>query len=143
MQTAAPAPDRTLLLDTARDVYAMSLDEWGPKKATVLVGRHPLLEEALAKVARFAAASSPVLITGDTGTGKELFARALFLYARRNRRTMLSVNCAQYVGTELVASELFGHRKGSFTGATADHRGIFEEAEGGFVFLDEVGELPL
>ena len=136
-------PDAALLLDSARDLYDRSMAEWGPRRATVVVGRHPLLAEALSKTARFAAASSPVLITGETGTGKELFARALFLHARRHRRTMLSVNCAQYVGTELVASELFGHRKGSFTGAANDHRGIFEEADGGFVFLDEIGDLPL
>lgn len=133
----------TLILDEARSIYEKSVAEWGPRRATVLVGRHPLLASALARVARFAAANSPVLITGETGTGKELFARALFLGGRRNRRTMLSVNCAQYVGTELIASELFGHRKGSFTGATGDHRGIFEEADGGFVFLDEVGDLTL
>lgn len=137
------APDPSLLLDAAREIYDRSIDEWGPRRATVLVGLHPLLDEALSRIVRFASATSPVLITGETGTGKELFARALFLNARRNRRTMLSVNCAQYVGTELVASELFGHRKGSFTGAAADHRGIFEEADGGFVFLDEIGDLPL
>ena len=145
MQThLSPAvPDPALLLDAARDLYHHSLDEWGERRATVLVGRHPLLEEALDKVVRFAASDSPVLITGETGTGKELFARAVFLNARRHRRAFLSVNCAQYVGTELIASELFGHRKGSFTGAVADHRGIFEEADGGFVFLDEVGDLPM
>ncbi|HET7230914.1 MAG TPA: sigma 54-interacting transcriptional regulator [Longimicrobium sp.] len=136
------APDSALQLDVARTIYQQSLDEWGERRATVLIGRHPMLAQALEKIVRFAAADSPVLITGETGTGKELFARALFLNARRHRRTFLSVNCAQYVGTELVASELFGHRKGSFTGAAAEHRGIFEEADGGFVFLDEVGDLP-
>jgi transcriptional regulator with GAF, ATPase, and Fis domain len=135
-------PDSALQLDVARAILEQSLDEWGERRATVLVGRHPLLAEALEKIVRFAASDSPVLITGETGTGKELFARAVFLNARRRRRTFLSVNCAQYVGTELVASELFGHRKGSFTGAAGDHRGIFEEADGGFVFLDEVGDLP-
>ncbi|HYH79258.1 MAG TPA: sigma 54-interacting transcriptional regulator [Longimicrobium sp.] len=136
------APDSSLQLDIARTIHEQSLDEWGERRATVLVGRHPLLAEALEKIVRFAASDSPVLITGETGTGKELFARALFLNARRHRRTFQTVNCAQYVGTELVASELFGHRRGSFTGAQADHRGIFEEADGGFVFLDEVGDLP-
>ncbi|HEX8391722.1 MAG TPA: sigma 54-interacting transcriptional regulator [Longimicrobium sp.] len=145
MQTAVSltAPDSSLMLDSAVDLYRHSLDEWGEKKATVLIGRHPLLAEAIAKTVRFAGAESPVLITGETGTGKELFARAVFLNARRHRRCFLSVNCAQYVGTELIASELFGHRKGSFTGAVTEHRGIFEEADGGFVFLDEIGDLPM
>jgi len=137
-----PTPSQGLQLDVAREIYHQSLDEWGERRATVLIGKHPLLAQALEKIVRFAASDSPVLITGETGTGKELFARALFLNARRHRRAFLSVNCAQYVGTELIASELFGHRKGSFTGAAADHRGIFEEADGGFVFLDEVGDLP-
>jgi len=142
VQTLPSAPDSALQLDVARTIYHQSLDEWGERRATVLIGRHPALAEALEKIVRFALSDSPVLITGETGTGKELFARALYLNARRHRRTFLSVNCAQYVGTELVASELFGHRKGSFTGAAAEHRGIFEEADGGFVFLDEVGDLP-
>ncbi len=143
MQTLiSPPADSGLQLDIARDIQQLSLDEWGERRATILIGRHPLLAEALEKIVRFAASDSPVLITGETGTGKELFARAVFLNARRHRRAFLSVNCAQYVGTELIASELFGHRKGSFTGAHNDHRGIFEEADGGFVFLDEVGDLP-
>ena len=72
---------------------------------------------------------------------KELFARALFLLSERSHRQFLSVNCAQYHDGQLIASELFGHRRGAFTGAVADHRGMFEEADGGVVFLDEVGEL--
>jgi len=88
-----------------------------------------------------AQADSPVLITGETGTGKELFARAMHLLSRRRAAPYLCVNCAQYQEGQLVASELFGHRRGSFTGAVADHRGIFEEAEGGVVFLDEIAEL--
>jgi DNA-binding NtrC family response regulator len=129
--------------DLARHVHELSLQEWGERRATTLVGRHEKLEEALQRVVRYAAAESPVLITGETGTGKELFARALFLTSRRNRKAFLSVNCAQYCGMELVASELFGHRKGSFTGAVTEHRGVFEEADGGFVLLDEIGDLPL
>lgn len=143
MNTLISTPaDSGLQLDIARNIQQQSLDVWGEQRAIVLIGRHPLLAEALEKIVRFAASDSPVLITGETGTGKELFARALFLNARRHRRTFQSVNCAQYVGTELIASELFGHRKGSFTGAHNDHRGIFEDADGGFVFLDEVGDLP-
>lgn len=130
-------------LDLARRIQALSTSEWGDKRATVLVGRHPRLEEALTRVVRFAASDSPVLLTGETGTGKELFARALYLSSRRCGRPFLRVNCAQYCSDQLIASELFGHRKGSFTGAIADHRGIFEEGNGGVVFLDEIGDLPL
>ena len=133
-------PEQTEL---ARRVYQLSVEEWGERRATVVVGRHPTVEGALEKIARFAAADSPVLLTGETGTGKELFARALYLLSSHHRRAFLTVNCAQFVSGELIASELFGHRKGSFTGAIADHRGIFEEADGGYVFLDEIGELPV
>jgi two-component system NtrC family response regulator len=125
------------------DIHQLSIQEWGPGKATAIIGTHPSLVETLTRAGRFAGSESPVLITGETGTGKELFARALYLNAHHHRRAFLSVNCAQYCGTELVASELFGHRRGAFTGATADHRGIFEEADGGTVFLDEIGDLPL
>lgn len=140
MQSRSASHARTEL---AVAIERRSIEEWGEKKATAIIGQHQTLSDALEKVVRFAGSESPVLITGETGTGKELFARALFLSSTHHRRTFLSVNCAQYCGTELVASELFGHRKGSFTGAAADHRGIFEEADGGTVFLDEVGDLPL
>jgi DNA-binding NtrC family response regulator len=132
--------DRT---DLARHIHALSVEEWGEQRSAFLIGRHPSMNDLLEKCTRFAAADSPVLITGETGTGKELFARALHLSSRHHRKAFLSVNCAQYSGGDIIASELFGHRKGSFTGATADRKGIFEEASGGCVFLDEVGELPL
>lgn len=83
------------------------------------------------------------MLTGETGTGKELFARALYLLSSRRGAPFLTVNCAQYHEGQLIASELFGHKRGSFTGAVGDHKGIFEAADGGVVFLDEVGELSL
>jgi transcriptional regulator with GAF, ATPase, and Fis domain len=130
-------------LESARTVHALSVQTWGGRQPTTLIGRHPSFQVALDRVARIAAADMPVLITGETGTGKELFARALFLLARERRRSFLSVNCAQYLNDQMLASELFGHKRGSFTGAVSDHAGVFEAAEQGFVFLDEVGELSL
>jgi transcriptional regulator with GAF, ATPase, and Fis domain len=127
----------------ARQVDRLAADLWGGTRPTVLIGRHGALEECLEQVARFATSDSPALITGETGTGKELFARALFLLSDRHHRSFLSVNCAQYQDGQLIASELFGHKRGSFTGALADHRGLFEEGDGGVVFLDEIGELTL
>lgn len=127
----------------ARQVDRLAAEVWGGKKPTILIGRDDALTAALEKVERFARSESPVLISGETGTGKELFARALFLLSDRKHRSFLSVNCAQYQDGQLIASELFGHKRGSFTGALADHRGLFEEADGGVLFLDEVGELTL
>src|SRR4030095_15771385 len=73
--------------------------------------------------------------------GKQRFARAVYLLSARCGKPYLTINCAQYQDSQLIASELFGHRRGSFTGALSDHRGIIETADGGLVFLDEVGEL--
>ena len=107
-----------------------------------IVGSSPALQEVLAKVAKVAPADSTVLVTGETGTGKELIARAIHKRSPRSTRAFVSVNCAA-IPRDLIASELFGHEKGAFTGATQRRLGRFESAEGGTIFLDEVGELPL
>jgi transcriptional regulator with GAF, ATPase, and Fis domain len=123
-------------------VQARAVEQWGSQRRTLLLGRHPAFEAALERVARFAQSDATVLITGETGTGKELFARALYLLSARRGTAFVSINCAQYQDGQLSVSELFGHRKGSFTGAVADQRGVFDAADGGVLFLDEIGELP-
>jgi formate hydrogenlyase transcriptional activator len=106
-----------------------------------IVGTSPRLQAVLSRVSKVAPTDSNVLITGETGTGKELVARAIHRRSRRSSRAFVSVNCAA-IPRDLIASELFGHEKGSFTGATQKRLGRFELAEGGTIFLDEVGELP-
>ena len=106
-----------------------------------IVGISPALHAVLSRVAKVAPTDSTVLITGETGTGKELIARAVHRRSRHSSRAFVSVNCAA-IPRDLIASELFGHEKGAFTGATRRRLGRFELAEGGTIFLDEVGELP-
>jgi formate hydrogenlyase transcriptional activator len=106
-----------------------------------IVGNSPALQQVLVRVTKVAPTDSTVLITGETGTGKELIARAVHKASKRSDRAFVSVNCAA-IPTSLIPSELFGHEKGAFTGATGRRLGRFELAEGGTIFLDEVGELP-
>jgi formate hydrogenlyase transcriptional activator len=105
-----------------------------------IVGTSPALQTVLSRISKVAPTDSTVLITGDTGTGKELVARAIHRRSRRAVRAFVSVNCAA-IPRDLIASELFGHEKGAFTGAMQRRIGRFELAEGGTIFLDEVGEL--
>jgi formate hydrogenlyase transcriptional activator len=106
-----------------------------------IVGTSPALQSVLSRISKVAPSDSTVLITGETGTGKELVARAVHRRSNRASRAFVSVNCAA-IPRELIASELFGHEKGAFTGATQQRLGRFELASGGTLFLDEVGELP-
>jgi PAS domain S-box-containing protein len=105
-----------------------------------IVGTSPALKTVLSRISKVAPSDSTVLITGDTGTGKELVARAIHRRSNRASRAFVSVNCSA-IPRELIASELFGHEKGAFTGATQQRLGRFELASGGTIFLDEVGEL--
>ncbi len=107
-----------------------------------IVGSSRTLKAALSRIAKVAPTDSTVFISGETGTGKELIARAVHKRSRRSGRAFVSVNCAALAPT-LISSELFGHEKGAFTGALQRRLGRFEMADGGTIFLDEVGELPL
>ena len=106
-----------------------------------IVGTSSRLRNVLSRISKVAPTDSSVLITGETGTGKELVARAIHKRSRRSERAFVSVNCSA-IPRDLIASELFGHEKGAFTGATQRRIGRFELAGGGTIFLDEVGELP-
>jgi transcriptional regulator with GAF, ATPase, and Fis domain len=106
-----------------------------------IVGASPALKVVLARVAKVAPTNSTVLITGETGTGKELIARAIHRRSNRTERAFVAFSCAG-VPSSLIASELFGHEKGAFTGAQQRRLGRFELANGGTIFLDEVGDLP-
>jgi len=106
-----------------------------------IVGASPALQSVLSSIVKVAPTDSTVLITGETGTGKELIARAIHKHSRRSGQAFISVNCAS-IPSSLISSELFGHEKGAFTGAVQRRQGRFEMAHSGTIFLDEVGELP-
>ncbi|MFL6282625.1 MAG: sigma 54-interacting transcriptional regulator [Pyrinomonadaceae bacterium] len=114
----------------------------GASNFSEIVGHGEALTQVLRQVERVAPANTTVLILGETGTGKELIAHAVHNLSPRSEHTLVKVNCAS-LPAQLIESELFGHEKGAFTGAVSQRRGRFELADGGTIFLDEVGELPL
>ena len=124
-----PADDSTRVREDARS-------------GGVLLGASAAMEDLFHLIEKASASPLPTLIEGETGTGKELVARAIHQSSRHGKGPFLAVNCAA-VPENLLESELFGHRRGAFTGATGDHEGLFEAAQGGTVFLDELGEMPL
>ncbi|MDH3672297.1 MAG: sigma-54 dependent transcriptional regulator, partial [Gammaproteobacteria bacterium] len=107
-----------------------------------IIGFCPTMREVFSRIQKVAPTATTVLVVGESGTGKELVARALHAQSERDNGPMIAVNCAA-IPDNLIESELFGHEKGSFTGAVDTHRGLVEAADGGTLFLDEVGELPL
>src|SRR5258708_1785903 len=130
------------MTDAALQVRAKSVEKWGPNQAVDLVGVSSKMRDTLDKVQKFAKFNQTVLITGESGVGKELFAKACDLMSARMNAPFVVVNCPQYGEGNVTVSESFGHVKGSFTGAVADHKGLFDTAARGAVFLDEVGDLP-
>ncbi len=110
--------------------------------ATTLIGESRALRRVRDLISQVADSTAPVLISGESGTGKELAARALHAQSSRRDRAFVAVNCAAMSET-LIDSELFGHERGAFTGAVASHMGLFEAADGGVLFLDEIGDVPL
>ncbi|MEL7061407.1 MAG: sigma 54-interacting transcriptional regulator [Acidobacteriota bacterium] len=138
-----PFVDVAQLSAIGERVARASMRQWGDEGQVLLIGRSPAFEAALDKVARVAPFDEPVLVTGESGVGKELLAQALYLLSPRSGRPYVVVNCPQYREGNMTVSELFGHRRGSFTGATSDRKGCFETADGGVVFLDEIGDLHM
>jgi formate hydrogenlyase transcriptional activator len=124
----------------AENVYLR--EEIGLEGDGEIVGRSPVLREVLAQIDKVAPTTTAVLLLGETGTGKDLLARAIHHRSRRRDRALVKVDCAALPAT-LIESELFGHEKGAFTGATTTRLGRFELADGGTLFLDEIGELPV
>ena len=106
-----------------------------------ILGASPVLLQTIELARKVAPTDTPVLLTGETGTGKEVFAQAIHQASPRRGKPFLALNCSAF-GHDILESELFGHRAGAFTGATKDKRGLLEEAHGGTLFLDEIGEMP-
>ena len=112
-----------------------------PDRLGSLVGQSPAMQEVFAMIQKLAPSSTPVLIAGQSGTGKELVAREIHNGSRRRNGPFIAINTAA-LPENLIESELFGHEKGAFTGAVERHLGCFEQAHGGTLFLDEIGEMP-
>jgi formate hydrogenlyase transcriptional activator len=141
--TATDIDDRKQAEDRIRnETFALREEIDRTSMSEEIVGSSEALRRVLAQVDKVAPTDSTVLIFGETGTGKELIARSIHKRSKRSQRAFIAVNCAA-IPQSLIASELFGHEKGAFTGAAQRRLGRFESADGGTIFLDEVGELPM
>lgn len=105
-----------------------------------IVGKSPAIQAAIALAQKVAATDVPVLLTGETGTGKEVFAQSVHQHSKRKGKAFVAINCSSF-SRDLLESEMFGHKAGAFTGAMKETKGLFEEASGGTIFLDEIGEM--
>ena len=105
-----------------------------------VIGRSPAIEEAVSLARKVAATDVPVLLTGETGTGKEVFAQSIHQHSSRSDKAFVAINCSSF-SRDLLESEMFGHKAGAFTGALKETKGLFEEADNGTIFLDEIGEM--
>jgi two-component system response regulator GlrR len=135
--------DKTELVETVERAMRVSAaqevaDDWSAE----IITRNQGLQEILAQAKMVAATDARVLLTGETGTGKELLARAIHLASSRKDKPFVAINCSA-MAENLLESELFGHEKGAFTGATRSHEGIFQSAQGGTLLLDEIGDMPM
>ncbi len=140
LQLALLVDDNTRRLQRHNAMLAQTLETKSARYG--LIGSSPSMLQALVELERVSQASVSVLLLGESGTGKELFARALHLASGRRDQPFIKVNCAA-IPESLFESELFGHERGAFTGANTGRPGWFEQADGGTIFLDEIGELPL
>lgn len=121
---------------------SITVDVQGIKQRFEIIGNSAMLNRAIEVAVQVAPTDLSVLITGESGTGKEIFPQIIHQYSSRKHGKYIAVNCGA-IPEGTIDSELFGHEKGSFTGALADRKGYFQEADGGTIFLDEIGELPL
>ena len=131
------APEEPAALEDAAPLVA---EEAAP--VPDLIGQAPAMQEVFRAIGRLSQSSVTVLLTGESGAGKEVVARAIWKHSRRSRAPYIAINMAA-IPRELLESELFGHEKGAFTGAVATRLGRFEQAKGGTLFLDEIGDMPM
>lgn len=140
-----PKPCDVGLLNSRLDYQLMMLEaelaEIDDKKHEIILGESPAIKTLKSLIGQFADSPFPVLIEGESGSGKELVAESLHYHSARSRAPFLTINCAAFT-SDLLEAQLFGHSKGAYTGAVSDKRGFFEEAGEGTLFLDEIGELP-
>lgn len=134
--------DNDDLVKMVKNILCKDCEKSYPKELDDIIGRSKFIEDLKQKIIDVASGDSTVLITGESGTGKELVARAIHKLSRRKDKPFIPINCGA-IPADIVESELFGYKKGAFTGAYADKKGLFEMAYCGTVFLDEITELPL
>jgi len=129
-------------LQLSRKVEQLQKQISGKYSFSTIIGESPAIKQAIALAEKVAATDTTVLLLGETGTGKEVFAQSIHQQSSRSKKSFVAVNCSAF-SKELLESELFGHKAGAFTGAVKDKKGLLEEAHEGSIFLDEIGEMPV